>query len=371
MRLFQPITLRGLELENRIVVAPMTQFSADDGVAGDWHLMHLGKFAVGGAGLVLAESTYVTPEGRNSKACLSIYNEEQEHAVKRIADFFKQYGRAKFGVQLNHAGRKASAREPWDGGGPLHIADGGYETVAPSDVPLDNDWPAPRSLEICDIQDILSSYGKSAQRANRAGVDHIEIHGAHGYLIHQFLSPLTNQRSDAYGGSRKNRMRFLLEVFEVVRHAWPDEKPIGVRFSATDWVPGGWDVADMVKAAKFLEELGIDYVHVSSGGLSREQQIIVGPAYQTRFAAAVKTATNLPIIAVGQIYTALQAETIIATGQADMVALGRGMLYNPNWPYQAARELGVETQYPRQYVRGNPKRWGGAGLNGPGNLDTG
>ncbi len=371
VRLFQPIALRGLELDNRIVVAPMTQFSADDGIAGDWHLMHLGKFAVGGAGLVLAESTYVTPEGRNTKACLSIYSDAQERAIKRVADFFKQYGHAKFGVQLNHAGRKASAREPWDGGGPLHIADGGYETVAPSDVPLDNDWPTPRALAVPDIQNIIESYGESARRADRAGVDHIEIHGAHGYLIHQFLSPLTNQRSDAYGGTPANRMRFLLEVFEAVRDVWPDEKPIGVRFSATDWVPGGWDVTDMVHAAASLEQLGIDYVHVSSGGLSRDQQVIVGLAYQTRFAAAVKAATKLPVIAVGQIFTALQAETIIATGQADLIALGRAMLYNPNWTYEAARDLGVEIPYPRQYVRGNPKRWGGAGLNAPGNLDTG
>ena len=371
MRLFQPIALRGLELDNRIVVAPMTQFSADDGVASDWHLMHLGRFAVGGAGLVLAESTYVTPEGRNTKACLSIYNHAQERGVKRIADFFKQYGQAKFGVQLNHAGRKASAREPWDGGVPLHIVDGGYETVAPSDIPLDKDWPTPRALAVCDIQEIISSYGDAAERADRAGIDHIEIHSAHGYLIHQFLSPLTNHRYDTYGGSPANRMRFLLEVYEVIRSVWPDEKPIGVRFSATDWVNGGWDVADMVQAAKVLEKLGIDYVHVSSGGLSRDQQITAGPAYQTKFAAAVKTATNLPIIAVGQIFNALQAETIIATGQADMVALGRAMLYNPNWPYQAAQELGIEISYPRQYVRGHPKRWGGAGVNGPGNRDTG
>ena len=367
IRLFEPIELRGLRLANRIIVAPMAQFSAPDGIAGDWHLMHLGQFAGSGAALVLTESTYVAPHARNAPSCLSLYSDAQEQAIGRVATFFKSVGLAAFGVHLCHAGRKASARAPWAGGGHLPIADGGYEAVAPSAVPLAAGFPAPRAMTTSEIADTIQLYAKSAERAHRAGVAHLELHGAHGYLIHQFLSPITNRRSDRYGGSAANRMRFALEVFEAVRAAWPAAKPIGMRLSATDWVPGGWTVEETVALSRQLEAAGIDYLHISSGGLTGEQQIETGPGYQVPFAAAVKAAVRIPVVAVGQISDPLQAETILRSGQADMVGLARAMIYNPHWPMAAALALGAEVAYPRQYDRGHPSRWGAGGINAPGN----
>jgi 2,4-dienoyl-CoA reductase-like NADH-dependent reductase (Old Yellow Enzyme family) len=365
--LFSPFKLREFELQNRVVVAPMTQFSTDDGVAGDWHLMHLGTLGVSGAGLVITESTYVSPEARNTQNCLALYSDEQEAGIARVAGFIKRYGGAKFGVQLCHAGRKASAKEPWRGGGPLPLADGGYETFAPSPIPVGDGWHVPTELTAADIEKICDAFAASARRADRADVDLIEIHSAHGYLLHQFLSPLSNRRADDYGGSLENRMRFPLAVFDAVRKVWPQHKPVGVRVSATDWVEGGWDLEQTIEYARVLEKRGCDHFHVSSGGLSPAQKITVGPGYQVPFAAAVKAAVKMPVIAVGQISDAIQAETIVATGQADMVALARVMLYQPRWAWEAAVELGEEVFYPRQYVRGHPSRWGARGVTSPGN----
>ena len=366
-KLFEPIDLRGLRLPNRIVVAPMTQFSADEGVAGDWHLMHLGQYAVSGAALVLTESTYVAAGARNARSCLSLYTDEQEEAVARIARFFDAHSDGFFGVQLCHAGRKASAREPWKGGGPLPVSEGGYEAVAPSAVPLSEKWPAPTPLSADAVADVIQCFVEAAKRAERAGAKVIELHGAHGYLIHQFLSPLTNRRNDEFGGSLANRMRFAIDVFDAVRAEWPTDLPIGMRVSATDWVDGGWSVEETVELARALDARGCDYIHVSSGGLSPAQQITVGPGYQTGFAAAVKEAVGMPVIAVGQIGDPRQAETILSSGQADMIALARPMLFNPRWAWHAAHELGAPMAYPRQYERGHPDRWGASGINAPGN----
>jgi 2,4-dienoyl-CoA reductase-like NADH-dependent reductase (Old Yellow Enzyme family) len=369
--LFEPIELRGLRLPNRIVVAPMTQFSAPDGVADDWHLMHLGQYAVSGAAMVLTESTYVAANARNAKSCLSLYSDEQEAAVARIAGFFAAHSPGAFSVQLCHAGRKASAREPWMGGGPLPRDEGGYESVAPSAVPISDAWPAPTPLTAESITQVIEAFADAARRAHRAGARVIEIHGAHGYLIHQFLSPLTNRRNDGYGGDRVNRMRFAVEVFDAVRAVWPSELPVGIRVSATDWVPGGWDVEDTVELARTLHAHGCDFMDVSSGGLSLDQRIETGPGYQTGFAAAVKEAVDMPVVAVGQISNPFQAETILRTGQADMVALARPMLFNPHWAWHAAYELGEPIAYPRQYERGDPGRWGARGINAPGNIVPG
>jgi len=365
--LFRPIEMRGLTLPNRIVVAPMTQFSADDGVAGEWHLVHLGQFAASGVGLILTESCYVEPTSRNATSCLSLYSDEQELGIGRVASFIHKFGNGAFGVQLCHAGRKASAKTPTEGGGPRPVEEGGYQAVAPSEVPVSSAWPTPRALSKSDIGELVSTFAESAVRAARCGADLIELHGAHGYLLHQFMSPVSNHRTDEYGGSLENRMRFPLEVFEAVRKVFPADKPVGMRLSATDWVDGGWDVNSTVSLSKELHALGCDYVHVSSGGLSPEQKIVDGPGYQTGFAAAVKQNVDITVITVGQISDPRQAETILQTGQADLVALARTMLFNPHWTWHAAHELGEDTFYPHQYRRGHPSRWGSRGANIAGN----
>lgn len=367
-RLFEPLDLRGLRLANRIVVEPMTQFSAPDGTASDWHFVHLGQFANSGAAMVLTESTYVQAESRNSTWCLSLYNDAQEQAVARIADFFHQHGTAAFGCQLCHGGRKASSRLPWDGGGPLPVEEGGCQTVAPSAVAVRNHWPVPKALEVSEIKDIVDRFADSARRGLNAGLDVIELHGAHGYLIHSFLSPFTNRRTDQYGGSLENRMRFGLEVYEAVRAVWPDDKPVGFRVSASDWIDGGWTPEETVEFARRLDAMGCDFMDVSSGGLDPQQEIETGPGYQTGFAAAVKAAvTRMKVVTVGQITSAHQAESILRTGQADMVGLARIMLYNPHWPLQAAHDLGADVPYPRQYERADPKRWAYSAVSSPGN----
>ena len=370
IRLFEPLELRGLTLPNRIVVEPMTQFSADDGVAGDWHIMHLGQYAISGCGMVLSESCYVEAIARNNPACLSLYSDPQEEAVGRITSFYHRYGKAAFGVQLCHGGRKASSKPHWEGGGRLLVDEGGYEAVAPSPVPIGEGWPAPRQLTVPEIQAIVGMFVESAGRAARAGCDVLELHGAHGYLIHEFLSPVTNRRGDAYGGSLENRMRFGLEVFEAVRAAWPDDRPLGIRISATDWVLGGWDLESSIVFAKRLDAMGCDFIDVSSGGLSPEQKIETGPGYQTGFAAAIKAGVTMKVITVGQITEARQAETILRTGQADLIGLARIMLYNPRWPWVAAQELGAEADYARQYERAHPSRWAIPGVSAPGNRPT-
>tara|TARA_R110002110_G_scaffold58581_1_gene166502 strand:- start:1506 stop:2651 length:1146 start_codon:yes stop_codon:yes gene_type:complete len=370
VRLFEPIELRGLTIPNRIVVEPMTQFSANDGVAGDWHIMHLGQFAVSGAGMVLSESCYIEAIARNHPSCLSIYTDEQEAGVGRVCSFFRNQGSAAFGVQLCHGGRKASSRPHWEGGGKLALEDGGYEAVAPSPVPIKEGWPVPRELSLTEIQAIISMFADSAVRAARAGCHVVELHSAHGYLIHEFLSPITNRRTDKYGGSLENRMRFGLEIFEAVRAAWPEDKPLGIRISASDWVTGGWDIESSVIFARRLDEMGCDFIDVSSGGLSPDQKIESGPGYQTGFAARIKSEVKMKVITVGQITEARQAETILRTGQADMIGLARIMLFNPRWPWLAAQELGAEAIYAKQYERAHPSRWAIPGVSAPGNQPT-
>ena len=368
IRLFEPLDLRGVTLQNRIVVEPMTQFSASAGVAGDWHLMHLGQFAVSGAALVFTESTYITAEARNAPESLSIYTDEQEAALARIIGFFHKHSPAKFGVQLCHGGRKASSRPHWVGGGPLPISEGGYEAVAPSPVPIREGWPVPRPISHDEIPSIIEMFIAAAVRAHRAGADVLELHGAHGYLIHQFLSPITNRRNDEYGGSAENRMRFGLEIFEAVRAVWPQDKPLGIRVSATDWAEGGWTVEETIAFARRLDAMGCDFMDVSSGGLTGAQKVETGPGYQTVFAAAIKAQVGMRIITVGQISNPHQAESILRTGQADLIGLARPILFNPRWPWMAAEELGAKAFYPPQYERAQPNKWRLPGASAPGNV---
>ncbi|HEY9080560.1 NADH:flavin oxidoreductase/NADH oxidase [Magnetovibrio sp.] len=352
--LFQPFRMRGLELANRVVIAPMCQYSATDGIVGDWHLMHVGQFSVGGHGLFIAEATSVEPRGRISLSCPGIWTDEQMAAWKRVVDFTKTWGNTPIAIQLAHAGRKGSSRKPWQGGAQAPEDEGGWQTVAPSAVAFDAERPAPHALTVAEIDQIKQDFAAAARRADQAGFDAVEIHAAHGYLLHQFLSPLSNRRDDAYGGSLENRMRLALEIFDVVREAFPNDKPVGLRISATDWVEGGWDLADSIALAQALEDRSCDFIHVSSGGLSPEQEIPLGPGYQVDMCAAITEATEIATIAVGMINDALQAETIVRSGQADMIALARGMLDDPHWTWRAAKALNAEAAYPRQYERALP-----------------
>jgi len=351
---FTPLKMRGLELANRVVVAPMCQYSAHDGVVGDWHLMHIGQFAVGGHGLFIAEAAAVQSCGRISVACPGLWTDEQAQAWKRILDFAKTHGNTPMAVQLAHAGRKGSSSVPWLGGGQVDDAEGGWTTVAPSALALDDTRPAPHALSTDEIKQIVEDFASAAKRADAAGFDAIEIHAAHGYLLHQFLSPLTNQRDDDYGGSPENRLRLVLDVFDAVRAAFPQDKPVGIRVSATDWIEDGWDLADTIQLAYELESRHCDFIHVSSGGLSMEQQIPLGPGYQVELCAALAQVTDMTTIAVGQITEPMQAETIVRSGQADMIALARAMLFDPHWTWRAAQALRSEAPYPRQYERALP-----------------
>lgn len=355
-RLFDPIRLRDLEIPNRITVAPMCQYTARDGVPGTWHLVHLGQFAISGPGLVLVEATGVEPEGRISPGCTGLWSDAQEEAFRPIVEFYRDYGAAKIGIQLGHAGRKASTNVPWKGGKPLSSADGAWQTCAPSALPYGDGWHQPEALGDNALARVRDAFVQSAVRALRIGFDLIELHAAHGYLLHQFLSPISNQRDDQYGGSLENRMRFPLEVFDAVRAVWPAEKPLGVRFSATDWVEdSSWDLAESVAFAAALKDRGCDFVDVSSGGNSPLQQISVGPGYQTGFAAEVKRQTGITTMAVGKITDPHQAETILTTGQADMIAMARGITYDPRWAWHAAEALGdSRAAFPPQYARSHP-----------------
>ena len=352
--LFSPINLRGLTLSNRIVVSPMCQYSAIDGCATDWHLMHLGQFSVSGAGLVIVEMTNVEPCGRISPSCMGLYSDDNERAIKRVVDFCKAYGDTPVAVQLAHAGRKASTRPPWEGREPIGEGEGGWRPVAPSAVASGNGELLPRELGQDEIRGLVSDFEAATRRAIRVGFEAIELHAAHGYLLHQFLSPLSNLRDDEYGGSASKRMRFPLEVFEAVRAAWPNDKPIGVRVSATDWAEGGWSVDDTVRFALELKALGCDWIDVSSGGLVNNQKISTGPGYQVPFSQQVRSEAAMTTIAVGMITEPEQAEEIVAGGKADMVALARGMLYDPRWAWHAAEALSGRVQYPNQYLRCRP-----------------
>jgi 2,4-dienoyl-CoA reductase-like NADH-dependent reductase (Old Yellow Enzyme family) len=330
----------------------MCQYSSVDGHPTDWHLVHLGALARGGPGLVLTEATAVTPEGRISPDDAGIWTDAQAADYARIVRVVRAHGAAP-GIQLAHAGRKASTHAPWKGRGYVSPADGGWQTVGPSPVGF-GDWPAPAALTATEITAIVEAFAMAATRASAIGFEVAEVHAAHGYLIHQFLSPLSNQRTDEYGGSFENRTRLLREVCAAVRSAWPDDRPVFVRLSATDWVEGGWSLDDTVAVAAQLGEIGIDLVDVSSGGLSPEQQITLAPGYQVPFAAAVRRDAGVPTSAVGLITEARQAEQVLVDGSADAVMLARALLRDPHWPLRAAAELGDDVCWPPQYERA---RW--------------
>jgi 2,4-dienoyl-CoA reductase-like NADH-dependent reductase (Old Yellow Enzyme family) len=358
--LFSPFTMRDLEIANRIVVSPMCQYAAVDGSARDWHLMNLGQYAMGAAGLVMTEATHVSPEGRISPRCLGLYSDDNERSLARVVDFCREFGVTRLGIQLAHAGRKASTRPPLDGGGPLADDESPWQTLAPSALPF-GDWPAPRALDRAGLVTVKQQFVDSAVRAARIGFDLAELHIGHGYLLHQFLSPLSNQRSDEYGGTTQNRMRFPLEVFDAVRAVWPAHLPLGVRVSATDWVDGGWTPGETVEFAAALASRRCDFVDVTTSGLDPRQQIPLGPGYQVPFAEQVRREAGLPTWAVGLITGAHQAEAIIAEGRADMVALARGMMFNPRWAWHAALELGADTAYSPMYQRCAPRSWAAQG----------
>jgi NADPH2 dehydrogenase len=365
-QLFSPIALRGVELSNCIVVAPMCQYVAEHGVANDWHLMHLGQFSMGAAGLVIAEATGVSPVGRITHGCLGLYDDACEAGLARVMAFCRRYGVAKLGIQLAHAGRKASTRVPLKGGDPLPAGEEPWQTVAPSAVPYAPGWHVPQALDEVGLAEVKGQFVAAAERAVRLGFDVVELHMAHGYLAHQFLSPISNRREDRYGGDLEGRMRFPLELFEAVRAVLPGEMPLGVRVSASDWVEGGWDLEQTIVLAKELRWRGCDFLDVSSGGLDPRQQVPIKPGYQVPFARAVKKAVpGLPVMAVGMIVTPAQAEEVVASGDADMVALARAVMDDPHWAWHAARALGVETEYPDQYVRCRPDKWPGAELLRP------
>jgi 2,4-dienoyl-CoA reductase-like NADH-dependent reductase (Old Yellow Enzyme family) len=347
--LFSPIALRGLSLPNRIVVSPMCQYNSSAGSATDWHLMHLGSLSMGAAGLLMVEMTNVSLQGRISPRCATLCSDDNEAALKRVIDFCRSYGVARLGLQLAHAGRKGSQQPPAEGGKPLSAPQGAWETIAPSAIPYGPDWPAPRAMTAADMAQLIGEHVEAVQRAQRIGFDVIEMHGGHGYLMHQFLSPLSNQRRDDYGGSLDNRMRFPLEVFQAMRAAWPANKPLGIRLSATDWVPGGWNLDDAVVFARRLQALGCDYIDTTSGGLDPRQQIPLAQGYQVPFSARLRRDASITTMTVGLIDQPEYAEQIIARGDADFVVLGRAALYDPRWAWHAAEALGADTAYAPKY----------------------
>jgi len=356
-KLFSPVSIGGLELKNRIVIAPMCQYSAEDGKMTDWHLMHLGMLANSGAGILTIEATAVTPEGRISYGDVGLYSDDCERAMGRVLDGVRRWSDMPIAIQLGHAGRKASSDLPWNGGGQIAPdAEGGWKTEAPSAVAFKTEYDSPTALDRDGLNRIRIAFADAARRAARLDLAVVQIHGAHGYLLHQFLSPLSNQRTDEYGGSLENRMRFPLEVFESVREAFRDS-PLTMRVSATDWVPGGWDIEQTIAFAQALEKRGCDAMHVSSGGLAVNQQIAIGPNYQVPFARQVKAAVNIPVIAVGLITEFEQAEAIIGTGDADLVAIARAILYDPRWPWHAAAHFGDTVSAADQYLRCQPRQF--------------
>lgn len=357
-QLFQPLDVGGLNLANRIVIAPMCQYSAVDGCMTDWHLIHLGHLALSGAALLTIEATAVVPEGRISYGDVGLWDDATEAAMASTLETVRRHSDMPIAIQLAHAGRKASTEVPWKGGAQIAPADpGGWPTEAPSALPFTPGDYAPLALDRDGMVRIREAFAASARRAARIGIDAVQIHAAHGYLLHQFLSPLSNRREDEYGGSLENRMRFPLEVFEAVRAAFPAEKPVSARVSGTDWVAGGWDVEQTVAFAQALEARGCAAIHVSSGGLDPAQQIPVGPSYQVPLARAVKHAVGIPVVAVGLITDFEQAEAIVGTGDADLIALARTILYDPRWPWHAAAHLGARVRAPDQYLRSQPRQY--------------
>lgn len=357
-RLFQPLAVDGLQLANRIVIAPMCQYSAVEGRMTDWHLIHLGQLALSGAALLTIEATAVLPEGRISYADVGLWDDATEAAMGEVLAGVRRWSKMPVAIQLAHAGRKASTDLPWLGGAQIAPAQtNGWQTVAPSPLPFREGDDTPAELDRAGMDRVRDAFAAAAGRAARLGIDAVQIHAAHGYLLHQFLSPLSNRRDDEYGGSLENRMRFPLEVFEAVRAAFPAGRPVSVRVSGTDWVPGGWDGEDTVAFAKVLAARGCSVIHVSSGGLHPAQDIPVGPGYQVPLARAVKQAVGIPVVAVGLITDFDHAEAILASGDADLVALARGILYDPRWPWHAAAHLGATVAAPPQYLRSQPRQF--------------
>ncbi|AOI96587.1 MULTISPECIES: NADH:flavin oxidoreductase/NADH oxidase [Burkholderia] len=353
--LFSPFTLRGVTLPNRIVISPMCQYSAERGEATDWHMIHLGHLALSGAGLLCIEATAVEPDGRITAGDLGLWDDVTEAALKPVLAAIRKHSPVRVAMQLSHAGRKASSEVPWKGGQLVSVADGGWLPHAPSALPHKDGETPPLALDAAGLNRIREAFAAAAKRAARLGIDAIEVHAAHGYLLHQFLSPLSNQRTDEYGGSRENRMRFPLEIFDIVRAAFPADRPVGVRVSATDWVEGGWELEDTIAFAHELKERGCDWIDVSSGGVSPLQKIPLSPGYQVPFAKAVKRAVGMPTIAVGLINEPAHANQLIEAGDADFVAMARAMLYDPRWPWHAAAELGAQVSAPPQYWRSQPR----------------
>ncbi len=357
-QLFTPIRVGGLELRNRIVIAPMCQYSADEGRATDWHVIHLGHLALSGAALLTIEATAVLPDGRISPRDLGLWSDETEEALGRTLESIRRWSDMPIAIQLGHAGRKASTRVPWTGGTQIGPADReGWQTVAPSAIPFrERDHP-PVALDRDGLARVRDAFASAAARAGRLGLHAVQVHGAHGYLLHQFLSPLSNRRTDEYGGSLENRMRFPVEVLDAVRAAFPADRPVSMRVSGTDWAEGGWDIEQTIAFAEALEARGCSAIHVSSGGLTPAQRIAVGPSSQVPLARAVKRATKVPVVAVGLITEFEQAEAIVGTGDADLVAIARAILYNPRWPWHAAAHFGATVTAPPQYLRSQPSRY--------------
>ncbi len=348
--LFAPLALRSVTLRNRLAVSPMCMYSAVEGRANDWHLVHLGGRAAGGAGLVIAEATAVEARGRISALDLGLWEDAQLEPLARIVRFVEGQGAAA-GIQLAHAGRKASTSAPWEGGGPVPVAAGGWTTVGPSPIPFAEGYPAPEALDLAGIRGVVAAFASAARRAQAAGFRVVEVHAAHGYLLHQFLSPLANRRTDEYGGSFENRTRLVREVVAAVRAAWPEALPLLVRISATDWVEGGWDADQSVELCRALRDLGVDLVDVSSGGQVPSARVPVGPGYQTAFAERIRREAAVATGAVGMIVSPEQADHVIRSGQADLVLLARELLRDPHFPLRAARALGREGPWPKQYAR--------------------
>jgi 2,4-dienoyl-CoA reductase-like NADH-dependent reductase (Old Yellow Enzyme family) len=356
--LFQPLAVGSLNLRNRIVIAPMCQYSAVDGCMTDWHLIHLGHLALSGAALLTIEATAVVPEGRITYADVGLWDDKTEAAMARVLESVRRHSDIPIAIQLAHAGRKASCDLPWNGGAQLPPDDpSGWQTVAPSALPFAPTDNPPTALPKEELARIREAFAEAARRAARLGIDAVQIHAAHGYLLHEFLSPVSNRREDYYGGSLENRIRFPLEVYDAVRAAFPADRPVTVRVSASDWVEGGWDADQTIALAKALEARGCAAIHVSSGGLDPRQAIPVGPSYQVPLARAVKQAVAMPVVAVGLITEYEQAEAIVGTGDADLIALARAILYDPRWPWHAAAHLGARVKAPNQYLRSQPRQY--------------
>ena len=352
--LFSPIKLRGLELPNRIMVAPMCQYSSVNGEANDWHFTHINTLALSGAAMFCIEATHVEAIGRITPGCLGLYDDATETALKPILASVRKHSKTAVAIQLAHAGRKASSHKPWDGGQQIPVSQGGWQAEGPSAVPHKEGEAPPLALDAPGLARVRDAFVNAARRAERLGIDAIELHSAHGYLLHQFLSPISNKRTDQYGGSLQNRLRYPLEVFDAVRAAFPAEKPVGIKVSATDWVEGGWDLAQTIEYAKELKKRGVDWIDASSGGVSPLQKIPLGPGYQVPLAQGIKEATGVTTMAVGLITEAKQAEDIVVSGKADLIALARAMLYDPRWGWHAAAELGGQVEAPPQYWRSQP-----------------